>query len=475
VDSATGMGESSSVEDSPPALAAPEIRNYGSLLTHGAHGPRSLALRLARTGLGACDPAGVVAEQVSLNGTGFHVAGEHYKLHPEGRVVLLGSGKATLTIAAALERALGERLSGGVVVVRHAAGPVLRKVQVVEASHPIPDSRSHAAARVLLLTASELTDRDVLLACFTGGSSALASLPPEGVSHAEKAELHRQLLSVGMPITEVNTVRKQVSAIKGGRLAHAARRARIINLTVSDVAGDLLDAITDPTVPNRSSARDAIEVLRAYGLWDSMPASIRDTLTDPRRFEPDLSGVHIQSELLVTGEAACEAMSAEAALGGAEPIVLGTGLEADAVALGGMIGQIAAESATLGRPFPPPAVLLGCGGESTVRLDDDVQFGRGGPNREAALAAACRISGLEVAAVFLDTDGGDGGGDAAGAVVDGQTLARAAGAGVDVRSALAEHTSGEAFAGLEDAVITGPTHTNVNDLFAVAIGGRRLV
>jgi hydroxypyruvate reductase/glycerate 2-kinase len=465
------MGESSGVGESPPALAVPEIRNYGPLLTHGAQGPRALALRLARTGLAACDPAGVVAEQVTLNGAGFDVADQHYELHPEGRVVLLGSGKATLTIAAALERALGSKLSGGVVVVRHAAGPVLRTVQVVEASHPIPDSRSHAAARVLLATASELTARDILIACFTGGSSALTSLPPEGVMPEEKAELHRQLLSVGMPITEVNTVRKQVSAIKGGRLAKAAGQARIINLTVSDVAGDPLDAITDPTVPNRSSARDAIEVLRAYGLWDSLPESIRRTLTDPRRRQPDLSASRIHSELLVTGEAACEAMSAEASLAGAQPAVLGTGLEADAVALGSMVGQIAAESATLGRPFPPPTALLGCGGESTVRLEDGVQFGRGGPNREAALAAARRISGLDVAAVFLDTDGADGGGEAAGAVVDGQTMARAARAGVDVRDALASHTSGDALEALDDGIETGPTHTNVNDLFAIAIGG----
>lgn len=459
----------------PPTAAAPtgrpDIRNHEDLLRHGQLAPRALALRVARTGLAACDPARAVERTVRLEGEKLIVGGVEHSLDPEGKIVLLGSGKASLAIAVAVERALGPRFAGGIVVVRDAGGPRPERVRVVEASHPLPDERSVAAAKALLEAAGSLGPADVLIACFTGGSSALTSLPPEGMPLEDKRELHRLLLSSGMPIAAINTVRKQVSAFKGGRLALAAAPAEVINLTVSDVAGDPIDAITDPSVPNGSSAADAVATLSEFDLWDTVPASVREHLADPLQEQPDLDGVEIQTELLVTGEAAASAMSTEAALAGAKPVLLGTGLEEDAAALGRLLGQIAAESYSLGRPFPPPSVLLGCGGESTVRIDSSDAFGHGGPNCESALAAAERLAGAEVAAVFLDTDGSDGGGEVAGGISDGQTLARAAAASLDLRAALASHRTGEVVEALGDAIETGPTHTNVNDLFAIAIGG----
>lgn len=447
------------------------IRNQDALLGHGARAARALALRLAGVGLAACDPARAVAEIVRLEGSTLIVAGVPHQLDPGGKVLVLGSGKASLSIAAALERVLGESLDGGAVAVRDVAEPALRKIRVLEAAHPVPDERSSEAARRMLSIASELGERDLVIACFTGGSSALTSLPPAGVTEAEKAGLHRLLLSAGMPIMEINTVRKQVSSFKGGRLALAAGPAAVINLTVSDVADDRLDVLTDPTVPDTTSPRDAIEVLQEYGLWEMVAGSVRKALENPAP-PPDLSEMAIQTELLVTGETACAAMSAEASLAeGVDPVVIGTGIEGEATGLGRMIGQLAAESAELGRPFSAGSVLLGCGGESTVHLGDGAGFGLGGPNREVALAAAARIAGLDIAAVFLDTDGADGGGEVAGAVVDGETMSRAAAAGVDVREALATHNSGAVFTALGDAVETGPTHTNVNDLFVVVIGG----
>jgi glycerate 2-kinase len=459
----------------PPTVASatgqPDIRNHEELLTHGQLGPRTLALRVARTGLAACDPARAVERALRLEGEKLIVNGVEHRLDSNGRIVVLGSGKASLAIAAAVERALGPRLAGGIVAVRDASGPKPERVRVVEASHPLPDARSVAAAEALLEAANALGPDDILIACFTGGSSALTSLPPEGVPEEDKLELHRLLLSSGMPIAAINTVRKQASAFKGGRLALAAAPAEVINLTVSDVAGDPIDAITDPTVANGSSAADAISTLSDFGLWDAVPATVREHLTDPGQEQPDLTEVDIQTELLVTGEEAASAMSTEAALAGAKPVLLGTGLEEDAAALGRLLGQIAAESYSLGRPFPPPSVLLGCGGESTVRLESSDAFGHGGPNRESALAAAERFAGAEVAAVFLDTDGSDGGGEVAGAISDGQTLARAAGESLDLRGALASHRTAEVVEALGDAIETGPTHTNVNDLFAIAIGG----
>lgn len=447
------------------------IRNIEVLLEHGVIPSRKLALEVAGAGLAACDPVLAVERMVELRGDDLIVDGVAHPIHPDGRIVVLGAGKASLKIAWALERILGDRLDGGTVVVRHDdAAQALQRIELLEASHPLPDERSVTAARQLLEQAESLGERDLAIACFTGGSSALASLPPTGVSEADKRELHRVLLASGIPISEVNMVRKQVSAFKGGRLALAAGPARLINLTVSDVAGDALDAITDPSVANGSGPEDAIGVLRGHGLWKLVPESIRGHLGDPRLAPPDLTGVQIHSTFLVTGETACEAMALEARAAGAEPVVISTSLEDEAVSIGRILAGLAAETAVRGRPFPCPSVLIGCGGEATVTLGPGDEFGRGGPNTEAALAASSRLEGLPIAAVFLDTDGSDGGSDLAGAIADGSTTERAGASEVDLRRALAEHRSGDAALALGDAIETGPTHTNVNDLFVVAIG-----
>ena len=447
------------------------VRNTELLLAHGLRGPRELALRAAAAGLAACDPQLAVERLVSLDGDDLVIDGSRYPLKPGGRVVVLGSGKASLKIGIGLERVLGDRLSGGTIVVRHCdGGSELKRIELAEASHPIPDERSAERAQQLLDQATELGPDDLLIACFTGGSSALTSLPPEGVSAEDKRELHRVMLGSGLPINDVNAVRKQVSAFKGGRLALAAAPATVINLTVSDAAGDVLDVITDPSVPNGTTVADALAILRGHGLWDAIPESVRAHLSAAPAENPDLSGVDLHTTLIVTGETACDAMRAEAVEAGAEAVVLSTGLEEEAGPVGRILAGLARESAAKGRPFPSPSVLVGCGGESTVKLGPGDEFGQGGPNQEAALAAATALDGAPVAVVFLDTDGSDGGTDLAGAVADGATASRAREAGIDLRAAVASHRSGEAIARLGDGIDTGPTHTNVNDLFVVAIG-----
>jgi glycerate 2-kinase len=455
----------------PTTLRPPSIVNREELLGHGLTASRELALRVAEAGLVACDPGLAVERMVELDGDELLVEGVRHRLHADGKIVVLGSGKASLKIALALERILGDRLHGGTVVVRDgSAAAIPQRIELLEASHPLPDERSVAAALWLLEQAGEVGERDLVIACFTGGSSALSSLPPSGVTPDEKRDLHRLLLGAGLPISEVNTVRKQVSGFKGGRLALAVAPARLINLTVSDVAGDPLDAITDPTVANDSTVADATSILRSHDLWGEVAGSIRRHLEDPRLEVPDLSGMEMHTTLLVTGEMACEAMAAEARAAGASPVIISTGLEDEAGSVGRILGQLALESAELGRPFSRPSVLIGCGGESTVRIGPEHEFGSGGPNQEAALAAAGRIRGGAVSAVFIDTDGSDGGTDLAGAISDGATVDRAREAEIDIRDALARHRSGEAVVALGDGIETGPTHTNVNDLFAIAIG-----
>ncbi len=458
--------------DPPAAPAPPRPRLFefdGALVDRGEREARRGGLRIAAAGLTACDVHRATTDAVALDGDELIVDGVRHRLDPDGRVLVVGAGKASMGIAVALERILGDRLAGGAIAVRGSELHTLERVDALSADHPLPSDASSDAARRLLTIAESATDRDLVIACFTGGSSALASLPPAGISADEKRGLHELLLSSGIGIVEVNTVRKHVSAIKGGRLAAAAAPARLINLTVSDVAGDHIDAITDPSVPDSSRADDAVSVLHGNGLWARTPPSIREHLRSADAESPELDPDAIQTVVLVTGTTACDAMAVEATALGLNPVVVSTSLEGEARQIGKLLANLANHSAADAAPFAPGTVMLGCGGESTVTLVRDAAFGEGGPNQEAAIAAALELEGAPVAAIFLDTDGSDGGTEHAGAIVDGLTVERAAGLGLDLRSALLEHRSHAALAALDDALVTGPTGTNVNDLFAIVI------
>jgi hydroxypyruvate reductase/glycerate 2-kinase len=453
-----------------PPRSGPRIELLESLAERGMSDARRAALRIASAGLAACDVHGATHRVVSLEGDDLVIDGVRHRLDPAGRVLVIGAGKASLGIATALEEILGERLTGGAIAVRSGQQGELERIDVLDADHPLPSAASESAARRLLEIATGAGERDIILACFTGGSSALASLAPAGVSAEEKRALHEVLLASGVGIVEVNTVRKHVSAFKGGRLAHAALPAALVNLTVSDGAGDHLDAITDPSVPDTTTAADAIAVLRGHGLWDRVPDSVRAHLGTDEAESPDLGDAErIQTVLLVTGTSACDAMAVAAAELGRKPVVVSTTLEGEARQIGKTLANLARHSAADGSPFAGGTAMLGCGGECTVTLGAGAAFGAGGPNQEAALAAALELEGTAVAAVFLDTDGSDGGTEHAGAIVDGLTVERAAAAGLDLRAALLEHTSVATLAALEDALVTGPTGTNVNDMFAIVI------
>jgi glycerate-2-kinase len=445
------------------------IGNRASLLSHGPVELRAAVLDVVEAGLAACDPGEAVERLVALDGPRLVVDGVPHDL-ATGRVLVMGAGKATLAIAAALARILGDRIDGGLVVVPRGHARPLGRIEVLEADHPLPTEASLAAAQRLAELAGTVAAGDLVLGCFTGGSSALVSLPAAGVTLAEKHELHRLLVRSGAGIGEVNAVRKHVSGIKGGRLAQAMAGGRIVNLTVSDVPGDALDAITDPTVQDTTTVEDAIEVLRIHGLWDRVAGSVRRHLESGRAESPALVGVAVHTVVLVDGETACRAMGERATELGYRPIVLSTSLEGESREVGATLIDLGRGSARSGRPFTAPCMLIGCGGETTVTIRNSALLGAGGPNQEACLGAALRLRQAEsVSAAFLDTDGADGGSDAAGALVDGETVARAAAAGIDLRGALQAHTSGAALGALDDLIVTGPTGTNVNDMFAIGV------
>ena len=385
-------------------------------------------------------------------------------------MLVVGAGKASMGIAVALERnpRRPARTAGRSSSAARSRTP-LERIEALSADHPLPSDASSDAARRLLTIAESATDRDLVIACFTGGSSALASLPPAGISADEKRDLHELLLSSGIGIVEVNTVRKHVSAFKGGRLAAAAAPARLINLTVSDVAGDHIDAITDPSVPDSSRAADAIAVLHGNGLWARTPTSIREHLRSADAESPDLDPDAIQTVVLVTGTTACDAMAVEATALGLNPVVVSTSLEGEARQIGKLLANLANHSAADAAPFAPGTVMLGCGGESTVdpgprrRLRRGRPEPGGGDRRRARARRRAGRRGLPRHRRLRRRH------RARRRDRRRATVERAAGLGLDLRSALLEHRSHAALAALDDALVTGPTGTNVNDLFAIVI------
>jgi glycerate 2-kinase len=451
-----------------PAERTSPITNADALLANGMTELRSVALRIASAGINACDPSHAAASIVTLTDSSLHIGDVTLDLDDVDRIVVLGAGKATARIAQALEGVLGSRIDGGMVVVPPNERVELDRIEVVVGDHPLPTERSLSAALRLMDWAEGLGERDVVLACFTGGCSALAALPMGEITVADKQALTKLLLGSGLPVTATNLVRRHVSAFKGGRLAQAISPARVINLTVSDVAHDPLEAITDPTVRDTSRPEEAIAILHESGLWKDTPITVREHL-QRATLPPSID--QPPTVLLATGRTACDAMVREAAQAGFPARMISTALEGESQGIGSFLATLARESAQNREPFSPPCILVGAGGESTVSLDPDSDFGAGGPNQEAAIAAALALLDHDpVALIFMDSDGSDGGTRLAGGIVDGMTAARASGAGIDLRAALREHRASSALDRLGDGIVTGSTGTNVNDLFVIAIG-----
>jgi len=463
----------------PPMGGLLPIRNSGPLLDHGLRDLRRLALDVVAAGIQAANPGAAVDRLVHVQGSALAAGGHHFDLSRLRSVLILGAGKASAPIAAAMEAKLGDRLAGGLVVSRRdAAGPcgqVLRRVEMVEADHPVPSPASLAAGRRLMLAAEAASPADLVITTFTGGSSALACLPPDGVSFAAKQRLHQLLLDSGAPIAEVNAVRKHVSALKGGRLAAAMNGATLLNLTVSDVPDGSADLLCDPVVQDTTDTSAAVAVLKRYHLWQDAGAEVRRHLSSALADSPTLDGqAGITTVLLLSGRDVAAAMAARVRALGWEPVVLGSTFEGEAEQAGGLLGAFARESSLYGHPFRPGSVLIGAGGETTVRLHRPRtrSAAAGGPNQELALSFARAIARgpSAVAGVFVDSDGSDGGTDAAGGCVDSTTAPAAATHGVDLDEALLRHDSRTALRELGELVITGPTGTNVSDLWAIAIG-----
>lgn len=389
---------------------------------------------------------------------------------PRGRTLVFGAGKAAAAMARAVDRAWPEdRPISGLVITRygHGAGP-LRRIEVVEARHPVPDEAGQAAAARILAMTEGLTADDLVLCLISGGGSALLALPAPGITLADKQAVSRALLRSGAAIDEMNTVRKHLSAIKGGRLAAAAAPARILTLAISDVPGDDPAVIASgPTVPDPSTRAEARAVLAHYGI--APPPSVAAWLEQPESETPkpgDPAFDHAETHVVAGPQAALEAAAARARAAGITPLILGNAIEGEAAEVARVMAGIARQCAGYGQPARPPCVLLS-GGETTVTVRGT---GRGGRNAEFLAGLAVALGGHPgIHAIACDTDGIDGTEDNAGAVIGPETLARAAALGLDPRALLRNNDGYSLFQALGDLVVTGPTLTNVNDFRAILI------
>ena len=393
----------------------------------------------------------------------------HLPPAPVGRLVVIGAGKASAAMARAVEDHWPGPLSG-LVVTRYGYAVPCQRIEIVEAAHPVPDAAGQRAAQRLLDLVQGLTEDDLVLCLISGGGSSLLPLPAPGLTLEDKQAISRALLKSGATISEMNCVRRHLSAIKGGRLAAACHPARLLTLLISDVPGDdPINIASGPTVADPSTCADALDILRRYAI--ALPPAVRSLLETGagESVKPgDARLARAEWRLIATPQMALEAAALVARQAGVTPHILGDAIEGEARDVGRVLAGIALQTAQRNQPFTPPCVLLS-GGETTVTVRGS---GRGGRNVECLLAMAIAMAGHpRIHALAGDTDGVDGLEETAGATLAPDTLARAGQAGLRPLDHLANNDGHGFFGALGDAVITGPTLTNVNDFRAILIEG----
>lgn len=436
---------------------------------------RQHAHDIFQAALKAVDPVEAILRRVRLEAETLVVGERKFELKSFDRILVVGAGKAGAPMARALEDILGDRIVDGVIVVKEGHGLPLQRVKIHEAGHPVPDERGIRGAESILSLVKAAGERDLVLCLLSGGGSALLVAPAEGISLENKQEVTRLLLACGADIHEINTVRKHLSRAKGGELARWAHPATVVSLILSDVIGDDLNAIASgPTVPDPGTFVDTEGVLKKYDIWGRVPKSVRGRIQkglEGNIADTPKSGDAVfqrcYSELVGTNIQALKAAGGAAQKLGYHPLILSSTVAGEAREVAKVLTAIAREVRSSANPAPPPACIL-AGGETTVTLQGD---GKGGRNQEFALAAAMLLDGIEnVVLLSGGTDGTDGPTDAAGAIADGHTVSRARAKSLDPLDYLRRNDSYHFFQALGDLVITGPTRTNVMDVYMVLVG-----
>ena len=385
----------------------------------------------------------------------------------KGRTLVIGAGKGAAAMAKVVEEHWQGELSG-MVVTRYGHGADCRKIEVVEAAHPVPDAAGKQAAARMMQMVQGLSEDDLVLCLISGGGSALLALPAEGISLEQKQAINKALLKSGAAISEMNCVRKHLSAIKGGRLALACAPARVVTLLISDVPGDDPGIIASgPTLPDASTCEQALAILRKYDI--AIPEEILQHLETGKGETPKPGDVRFagnQHQVIATAQEALEAAAATARAAGITPYILSDGIEGEARDIALMHAAMARQIARHGQPFQKPCVLIS-GGETTVTVRGT---GRGGRNAEFLLSLAVALEGhAGIHAIACDTDGIDGSEDNAGALYAPDSIARASALQLRARKLLDNNDGYGFFSALDDLVVSGPTRTNVNDFRAILI------
>ena len=449
------------------------IKNKVELLLHGNKEGRKIALDIIDYAIKAVDAYEATKRKVRIENDKLIVGNLIYNLSSIREIYVIGAGKASFSIAQALDEIIGNRIKKGIVIVKRGENRRLKHIEVIEAGHPIPDEAGLEGARKIMQIAKEAKEGDLVFCVITGGASALMPLPAGNISLEDKKKVTELLLTCGATIDEINTVRKHISAIKGGRLAKYIHPAEVINLIVID---EIAGRPWGPTVPDTTTFKDAVNVLKKYDLWENVPGSVREHLergmVDRSLETPkphDFKDLKIHNIVLADNEIMCEAAKERAEELGFKSLILSTKLEGESREVGVVLASIAKEIEEKGRPVKPPCVLI-LGGETTVTLTGS--YGKGGPSQELVLGASLRIAGSKkVVIASIDTDGTDGPTEIAGGIVDGYTLKRAEEKGIDIFESLKKHNCYEVLMKLQDAIITGPTGTNVMDLDIVVVTG----
>jgi len=445
---------------------------FGVALTkqnHFAHGPSAInfehgerrGMTQPRRLLGEMFAAAVAAAQPA------QCIPAHLPAAAKGRTLVIGAGKASAAMARAFEDNWKGELTG-LVVTRYGYEVPCERIEIIQAAHPVPDAASLAASGRLLEFVRGLTSDDLVVCLISGGGSALLVAPQEGLTLEDKQAVNRALLKSGAGITEMNCVRRHLSAIKGGRLAAACHPAKVVTLLLSDVPGDNpMDIASGPTVGDTTTCADAADIIRRYGI--EVPQKVHEILASGqgesvKPDDPRLKGNEVH--MVATPQMALEAAAKVAKAAGLPTMILGDAIEGEARDVGKVLGGIALQVAHHGQPMPAPCVLLS-GGETTVTVRGN---GRGGRNVEYLLSLAVTLDGHPgIYALAGDTDGVDGQEEIAGAIITPDTLAPAWAKGIRPKDSLANNDGHGFFEALGDSVVTGPTMTNVNDFRAILV------
>jgi len=436
---------------------------------------RELALMGLEAALEAVNPRELIKSKVTLQGSVLRIDGASFDLDKFRSIFIIGGGKASGSMAEALEKILGDRITEGALNIPYNNGTYgVRRIHLQEASHPVPDEAGVKGAERILNLARQANEDDLIICLISGGGSSLMALPRGEISLQDKKMVTQGLLNSGATINEVNTVRKHISDFKGGWLAKRAYPATVINLILSDVLGDPLEFIASgPSVPDSTTFHDAVEVLKRYGLWGDLPKSVEQVLLDgergviaetPKKEDETFKKVHS----FVVGNNRLASLAAYNRLqrAGLNTLFLTSFLEGEARHVGTMFAGVAREITATGKPVERPAGVV-AGGETTVTILGE---GRGGRNQETVLAAALKMPKLEGVAIgSLCTDGIDGPTDAAGALADGKTMLRSQEVGLSATTSLLNNDSYNYFSKLGDLIFTGPTGTNVNDVSIIVV------